>query len=75
MGKKFSVRIEKNRCKGCGLCLEICPQKNLHISKLFNASGYHFVEISSNNCTGCKKCAIICPDSAVEIFLEEEHVE
>lgn len=72
MGKRISLKINKNRCKGCGLCIEICPQRILKISKMFNISGYHFVEISENNCKGCKMCAIICPDTAIEIFLEED---
>ncbi|HOJ30709.1 MAG TPA: 4Fe-4S binding protein [bacterium] len=73
MGKRFSVKINKNRCKGCGLCIEVCSQKNLIISKLFNKFGCHFVEVIDNtNCNGCKKCAIICPDAAIEIFYEEE---
>ncbi|MCM8821269.1 MAG: 4Fe-4S dicluster domain-containing protein [Candidatus Omnitrophica bacterium] len=75
MGKRFSVKIAKNRCKGCGLCIDVCSQKNLILSKSFNASGYHFIEVSSNSCKGCKKCSIICPDAAIEIFLEENSIQ
>lgn len=72
MGKRVSINISKNRCKGCGLCVEICPQSALNMSNFFNKSGYHFVECSSDGCKGCKKCAIICPDAAIEIFVVEE---
>jgi 2-oxoglutarate ferredoxin oxidoreductase subunit delta len=77
MGKGFNLKISKNRCKGCGLCIEVCPQKTLKLSTMFNESGYHFVEISEDNCKGCKRCTIICPDTAIEIFLEEDvkHVD
>ncbi|HPP66404.1 MAG TPA: 4Fe-4S binding protein [bacterium] len=72
MGKNIELKINKNRCKGCGLCIEVCPQKILKMSKMFNKFGYHFVEVSENNCTGCKKCTIICPDAAIEIFIQDE---
>ncbi|MCM8758784.1 MAG: ferredoxin family protein [Candidatus Omnitrophica bacterium] len=70
MGRRFSIKILKNRCKGCGLCVEICSQKSLRVSNLFNKMGYHFVEFHGDKCIGCKKCAIICPDSAIEIYIE-----
>ncbi|MCX7704831.1 MAG: 4Fe-4S binding protein [bacterium] len=72
MGKRFSIKIAKNRCKGCGLCVEVCTQNTLKMSTLFNKIGYHFVEASTNSdCRGCKKCTIICPDAAIEIYIEE----
>lgn len=76
MGKRVVLKINKQRCKGCFLCLEVCPQKNLSISKSFNKFGYHFVEINKeDNCTGCKKCAIICPEAAIEIFIDEQQTK
>ncbi|MGC9066085.1 MAG: 4Fe-4S dicluster domain-containing protein [Candidatus Ratteibacteria bacterium] len=72
MGKGINLKINKNRCKGCGLCIEVCPQKLLTISKSFNKFGYHFIEVVNGDCKGCKKCAIICPDAAIEIFCEQD---
>jgi 2-oxoglutarate ferredoxin oxidoreductase subunit delta len=72
MGKKFVVKINKNRCKGCRLCVEVCQQGNLVVSGQFNKLGYHYIEAAGNQCNGCRKCAIICPDAAIEIYLEEE---
>jgi len=75
VGKRFSIKISKNRCKGCGLCIDVCSQKILRSSKLFNKFGYHFVEVCQDNCRGCKKCAIICPEAAIEIFFDEDQTQ
>lgn len=73
MGKKCVLRINRNRCKGCRLCIDVCPKKNLGVSSLFNKMGYHYVEqAEEDGCTGCRKCAIICPDAAIELYIEEE---
>ena len=37
--------IDKNRCKGCGLCVVACPTKTLALStKEVNHKGYAFCE-------------------------------
>lgn len=75
MGKRFIVKITKERCKGCGLCIGVCPQNALKLSGSYNKNGYHFVEFFKDDCKGCKKCAIICPDAAIEIFFKEDTLE
>ncbi|MCX8082847.1 MAG: 4Fe-4S binding protein [bacterium] len=67
----FIVNVKKERCKGCGLCIEVCKQKMFCISKLFNKMGYHYIEPEGegkNSCNGCQRCVIICPDVAIEIL-------
>jgi 2-oxoglutarate ferredoxin oxidoreductase subunit delta len=65
----FKIKVDKEQCKGCGLCIEVCPGKILHLSSSFNQQGQHFVKvINEEKCTGCKKCVIICPDVAIEIY-------
>ena len=41
--RKFrgEVYIEKERCKGCGFCVEFCPTETLALSEDFNEKGYH----------------------------------
>lgn len=71
----FQVVIQNDRCKGCGLCIFICPKKILDRSDKINSKGYYSVEIKDINkvvCIGCASCAKMCPDSVISIFKDEE---
>ena len=61
--------IEENICKGCGLCVTVCPKKIILISKeKLNAKGYNPAMITDlESCISCGMCAIICPDSAITV--------
>ena len=62
------VTIEKDRCKGCGLCVENCPQKVLAMSKEINVKGYLYARPAQPHlCIGCRVCGVVCPDVAVEV--------
>jgi 2-oxoglutarate ferredoxin oxidoreductase subunit delta len=62
------VHIINDRCKGCGFCIEFCPQHVLVLSKDTNARGYHFPEIVSDHpCVNCGLCTLLCPDFAIYI--------
>lgn len=53
-------------CKGCGLCLTVCPQKALSFSKkelgLYKTP---MPKVDLSKCTACKTCEQICPDCAI----------
>jgi 2-oxoglutarate ferredoxin oxidoreductase subunit delta len=68
------IIINTERCKGCGLCVAVCPKSCIVISKKSNKSGYFPAEANNNECTGCAACAIICPDVAIEVFREDKLV-
>jgi len=60
------VHINKNRCKGCGFCIEFCPPSVLEFSDEFNAQGYHPPRLADvDGCTGCDLCGMYCPDFAI----------
>ncbi len=62
------VRIDRDRCKGCGLCVNNCPQSVLEMSKEINAKGYFYSSpVRQHHCIGCRICAIVCPDVAIEV--------
>ena len=61
------IIIDIERCKGCGLCVAVCPKSGIAISKKSNKSGYFPAQPSNTDCTGCAVCATICPDVAIEV--------
>lgn len=66
--KHYSVRIDKDRCKGCELCVSVCPRQVLEMSEKINTRGYHYTRVvNAPNCIGCAQCSDMCPDVAIEI--------
>ncbi len=61
--------IDRERCKGCALCVGACPETILSLSRdSFNGQGVPFAEcFDESRCTACLSCAIICPDMAITI--------
>ena len=60
--------IDGDRCKGCGLCVIICPKKVLEISGEVNAMGYFpAYQAHPEDCVRCTACCIMCPDVAITI--------
>ncbi len=70
-GAKATVSISKDLCKGCRLCVEVCPPKVLKMSEEFNAIGYQY-PLLSPGCTGCEMCAVICPELVFEVYRERK---
>ena len=69
----FKHRIDSERCKGCGLCISVCPKNVLDISDQVNAKG-HFpaYQARPDDCICCSMCCIMCPDVAIQITKETE---
>jgi 2-oxoglutarate ferredoxin oxidoreductase subunit delta len=62
------VHIIEERCKGCGFCVEFCPQEVLVMSHKTNAKGYHPPEITDgSHCINCGLCTLLCPDFAIYV--------
>jgi len=67
-----TVVIDKDRCKGCGLCIAACPNQVLAFSGELNKSGYNVVHMEDPEaCVGCAFCAQTCPDIAIEVYREK----
>lgn len=65
---KFTLFIDRERCKGCMLCIKACAKAVLRMSRKLNSRGFHFAETEEpEKCVGCGNCAIMCPDAAIEI--------
>lgn len=64
-----NVIIDDNRCKGCGLCIDVCPRQILQFDKSrLNAIGYHPISVTDmSKCIACAMCARMCPDVVFEV--------
>ena len=62
------IKLNRNWCKGCSLCIEICP-KNVY-DRESKVSSKGFKEIIIKNpalCNQCQLCELLCPDLAITI--------
>jgi 2-oxoglutarate ferredoxin oxidoreductase subunit delta len=60
--------INEGYCKGCLICVDICPTNALQSSEEINAKGYTIpVENDMNQCKACGLCELMCPDFAIAI--------
>jgi len=64
------VVVVEERCKGCGLCVDVCAPRALELDERFvNAMGHHVVRlVDPDACTSCAKCARVCPDAVLTIY-------
>lgn len=71
---KGKIIIDRELCKGCSLCVPVCPSKVITVSEKLNKKGYSPAEFKENiaegekGCTGCAMCATICPEIAIEVY-------
>ena len=72
MAGKITIDIE--RCKGCGLCVTVCPRNGIVISKRSNKNGYFPAQAANSDCAGCANCAIICPEAIIEVCRDNKIV-
>ena len=63
---KGQIKIDVERCKACGFCVEFCPTHVLALSSAFNSKGYHPPHVvEPEKCSGCDLCGMYCPDFAI----------
>ena len=54
---KGTIVVDKERCKGCGVCVASCPCDVLALSVEVNNKGY--------------RMCIICPDSCITVYRQK----
>jgi 2-oxoglutarate ferredoxin oxidoreductase subunit delta len=73
---KGEILIIKDRCKGCGFCVEYCPNDVLELSSEFNTKGYHPPEAKNpDDCVNCGFCRMICPEFAIYTVEVESEIQ
>lgn len=69
---KGILKFIEDKCKGCELCISVCPKNILliHESEV-NVMGYHPISvIDMEQCIGCASCALMCPDGVISVYTE-----
>jgi 2-oxoglutarate ferredoxin oxidoreductase subunit delta len=60
------VLINKERCKGCGYCVEFCPREALSMTEELSPKGYNLAAVADESkCLSCGLCEVICPEFAI----------
>lgn len=71
MPVKGWIEVDERYCKGCELCVSVCPPEVLSMDmERLTSKGYHPAFLSKEGCTGCAICAVICPDAAITVYRE-----
>ena len=71
--KKKALMLQMDRCKGCDICIEVCPRKVLEKGTTLNKKTvYPPALVAGAKCTLCQECEINCPDFA--IYVLEDYV-
>ncbi|MFH1051930.1 MAG: 4Fe-4S dicluster domain-containing protein [bacterium] len=66
------IIIDIEKCKGCELCIDSCPEETLALAGKINQKGYRYAIMVKQNCTGCANCAIVCPDAIITVYRKIE---
>jgi heterodisulfide reductase subunit A-like polyferredoxin len=62
---ELSPRVDPERCRGCGRCVEICPFDAIHLRP--NSRWTYTAEVLRYNCVGCGACVGRCPVTALDM--------
>jgi 2-oxoglutarate ferredoxin oxidoreductase subunit delta len=69
MAIKGKPVIDRERCKGCLLCVRACPTKTLGQDTKPNSWGYYpSLVIAPEKCIACGNCYQVCPDVAITVY-------
>lgn len=60
--KVNSILLHRERCKRCGVCIELCPRQVFTSDK----DGYP-QPTNVEQCSHCQLCELWCPDYAIEV--------
>ncbi|MDX9916418.1 MAG: 4Fe-4S binding protein [Gudongella sp.] len=68
---KGNVTFEEDLCKGCGLCVSVCPVNIITLDTgRMNRKGYYPAAIAAEDmdkCIACVNCGMVCPDLVITV--------
>jgi len=75
--KNYCITLDKNKCKGCGICEQVCPREAIEITKIEKNRGERakqpIVNINKEKCNYCGMCDTICPFGALTVQINGKH--
>ncbi len=66
------IEVDSKMCKGCHICISVCPHNVLAISKEVDNRGFFMpIVVDIKACKVCHLCELECPDFAITVIEEE----
>lgn len=59
----FLVKVDIERCTGCGECVNICPVQVYQLGPDGKTDPYQ-----AGECVGCMSCVEVCPEKCIEVL-------
>ncbi|MBM3240829.1 4Fe-4S dicluster domain-containing protein [Candidatus Poribacteria bacterium] len=56
------AKVDKEKCTGCGLCIEVC------LVEAISLSPQKIIELETDNCLECGACENECPHDAITVI-------
>lgn len=67
------IAINVDWCKGCHICVDVCPRHVLEVNVNTFLRSFHPVRVArANDCTACRQCELLCPDLAILVTGTED---
>lgn len=68
--KHYQLTLDKNKCVGCGVCMQICPREAIQVTRTAKKESEEkakqpTVSINEEKCHYCGMCVALCPFGAL----------
>jgi electron transport complex protein RnfB len=76
LGENGLIRIDREKCTGCGICTGECPKGMLalvpktcrvHVACVSKDRGKRVTQVCKKGCIACKRCEKACPVHAITV--------
>ncbi len=65
--KLKEIVINREWCKGCAICVKLCPKQVLELDSVGTAT-----MVRPEDCIVCMLCELRCPDLAITVLKNQE---
>ena len=66
--KAKQIDVDQKMCKGCHICISVCPHGVLEVSKEVDNRGFFLpIVVNLEACKVCRLCELECPDFAISV--------
>jgi heterodisulfide reductase subunit A2 len=59
----YVAKVNKDKCKGHGACVNVCPAKGA----IYIQEANHKAEVNPMLCISCGNCVAVCPERAIDV--------